>query len=108
MRRRTVLFALALLLTACGQPATAAEGSARILLGAPTTLDPAAVSDAGSSAIIAQLFETLTAFDAERELQPAGVAGTVAMNGPAVWPRGFVATMVRSASADGTVPMWAA
>lgn len=71
MRRRTVLLALALLLTACGQPVSASDGSARILLGSPTTLDPAAVSDAGSSAIIAQLFETLTAFDADRELQPA-------------------------------------
>lgn len=71
MRRRTVLLALALLLAACGQPVSAGDGSARILLGSPTTLDPAAVSDAGSSAIIAQLFETLTAFDTERDLQPA-------------------------------------
>jgi oligopeptide transport system substrate-binding protein len=71
MRRRTLLLALALLVTACGQPATAADGTARILLGTPSTLDPAAAGDAGSSAFIAQLFETLTAFDTERNLQPA-------------------------------------
>ena len=31
----------------------------------PSTLDPAATGDAGSAAVIAQLFETLTAFDDE-------------------------------------------
>src|SRR4029453_3318618 len=37
----------------------------------PTTLDPAAQGDAGSAAITAQLFETLTAFDGALQLQPA-------------------------------------
>ena len=37
----------------------------------PATLDPAAQGDAGSAAIIAQLFETLTAFDTTSQLQPA-------------------------------------
>ena len=40
-------------------------------MGGPSTLDPAATGDAGSAAVIAQLFETLTAFDDERRLQPA-------------------------------------
>jgi oligopeptide transport system substrate-binding protein len=75
MHRRTASLLLALLvalLAGCEQqPASAADGTARILLGAPTTLDPAAAGDAGSAALIAQLFETLTTFDAERTLRPA-------------------------------------
>ena len=42
-----------------------------MLLGSPSTLDPAATGDAGSAAVIAQLFESLTAFDDARQLQPA-------------------------------------
>jgi len=72
MRRRTLLCLLALVVVACGQaPAAASDGTARILLGAPSTLDPAAQGDAGSAAVTAQLFETLTTFDADRELRPA-------------------------------------
>ena len=72
MRRRTLLCLLALVVAACGQaPAAASDGTARILLGAPSTLDPAAQGDAGSAAVTAQLFETLTTFDADRELRPA-------------------------------------
>jgi len=75
MHRRTATFLLALLVAlfaGCGQgPTAAADGSARILLGEPTTLDPAAAGDAGSAALIAQLFETLTTFDADRVLRPA-------------------------------------
>ena len=37
----------------------------------PTTLDPAAQGDADSSAVTAQLFETLTTFDGNLQLQPA-------------------------------------
>ena len=37
----------------------------------PTTLDPAVQGDAGSAAITAQLFESLTAFDADLQLRPA-------------------------------------
>lgn len=75
MHRRTATFLLALLVAlfpGCGQgPTAAADGTARILLGEPTTLDPAAAGDAGSAALIAQLFETLTTFDADRVLRPA-------------------------------------
>lgn len=42
-----------------------------ILLGAPTTLDPALQSDIGSAGFSAQLFESLTAFDSELVLRPA-------------------------------------
>jgi oligopeptide transport system substrate-binding protein len=72
MRRRTLLFIVAVVLIACGgPPAGAAGGSARIALGAPTDLDPAASGDAQSAAVIAQLFETLTVVDESLELRPA-------------------------------------
>lgn len=80
VRRRSpssilVLLTLAAILAACAAPQTpgavAGGGEARILLGEPTTLDPAATGDAGSAAFIGQLYETLTAFDDERNLQPA-------------------------------------
>src|SRR4051794_5977738 len=72
--RRPVIFValLALLVGAMGAtPGAAADRTVRILTGAPTTLDPAAQGDAGSAAITAQLFESLTAFDANREVRPA-------------------------------------
>jgi ABC-type transport system substrate-binding protein len=71
MRSRTLLIVLALLVSACAGSVGAADRPVRILLGEPATLDPAAAGDAGSSAFIAQVFETLTAFDADRNLQPA-------------------------------------
>lgn len=78
MRRRSPLSILALLTVAtilagcaAAQTAGAGRGDARILLGEPTTLDPAATGDAGSSAFIGQLYETLTAFDDDLRLQPA-------------------------------------
>jgi ABC-type transport system substrate-binding protein len=75
MHRRTATFLLALLVAlfaGCEQgPTAAADGTARILLGEPATLDPAAAGDAGSAGLIAQLFETLTTFDADRVLRPA-------------------------------------
>jgi ABC-type transport system substrate-binding protein len=52
-------------------PTPATGGTARILVGAPTTLDPARAGDASSSSVIAQLYETLTTFDEARQLQPA-------------------------------------
>jgi oligopeptide transport system substrate-binding protein len=76
MLRRTVLL-VALLAGACSQgpaaasPSPADQGSARIALGLPTALDPAATGDAGSAAFIAQFFETLTTFDETLELRPA-------------------------------------
>jgi oligopeptide transport system substrate-binding protein len=63
--------AVASLVAACAAPVGAGRTDARIELGEPTTLDPAATGDAGSAAVIAQLFESLTAFDDERQLQPA-------------------------------------
>ena len=76
VRRRTlpsllVLLAVALLLSACVQTPAASRSDVKILLGEPTTLDPAAAGDAGSAAFIAQLYETVTAFDDDRRLQPA-------------------------------------
>ncbi len=71
MRRRTLLV-LILLVGACSPQAAADPGrEARILLGPPTTLDPAASGDAGSSAYTAQFFESLTTFDTALELRPA-------------------------------------
>jgi oligopeptide transport system substrate-binding protein len=78
MRRRTLSFATALVvavltLVACAEAPSAGAGrtDVRILQGAPTDLDPAATGDAGSAAVIAQLFETLTVFDEAGTLQPA-------------------------------------
>ena len=52
-------------------PGAAAGRPARILMGEPATLDPAAAGDAGSAAVIAQLFEGLTAIDPTRTPRPA-------------------------------------
>jgi oligopeptide transport system substrate-binding protein len=54
------------------QGALAADGDeVRILLGGGTTFDPAYQSDIASAAHTAQLFESLTAFDASLTLRPA-------------------------------------
>ena len=72
MRRRVSLLLICLFVGACGgRPAGAAEGSVRIALEAPSDLDPARTGDAQSSAIVSQLFETLTTFDESLELRPA-------------------------------------
>jgi ABC-type transport system substrate-binding protein len=42
-----------------------------VLAGEPTTLDPAQVGDAGSAAVVAQLYEGLTAFDPDLVARPA-------------------------------------
>jgi oligopeptide transport system substrate-binding protein len=47
------------------------RGEVRILAGAPGTLDPAAAGDAATAAVTAQLYETLTTYDASLTLQPA-------------------------------------
>ena len=66
------LLALATLLASCAGPTAAgADRPVRILTGEPTTLDPAAQGDAGSAAITAQLFESLTSFDADLQVRPA-------------------------------------
>ncbi|MEO6206535.1 MAG: peptide ABC transporter substrate-binding protein [Candidatus Limnocylindrales bacterium] len=73
MRRRSlsILLATASLMGACATTPAASRSDVKILLGEPTTLDPAAAGDAGSAAFIAQLYETVTAFDDDRRLQPA-------------------------------------
>lgn len=50
---------------------TAADRPVRILTGAAATLDPARAGDAASAGIIAQLFETVSAFDASLTVRPA-------------------------------------
>lgn len=72
MRRLMVLAVLATLFASRGGPVVAAtDRPVRILTGSPTTLDPAAQGDAGSAAITAQLFESLTSFDADLHVRPA-------------------------------------
>ena len=66
-----VMLAGGTLLAACSTASGAPSTEARIVMGGPSTLDPAATGDAGSAAVIAQLFEPLTAFDDARRLQPA-------------------------------------
>ncbi len=66
------LAVVALLAPASNGPAQAAGRSeVRVLVQAPSTFDPAAQSDSGTAAITAQLYETLTAYDAALQLQPA-------------------------------------
>ena len=65
------LLLVSLSLTACTGPAADSTRTARILTGAPTTLDPATQGDAGSAQVTAQLFESLTTFDADRQVRPA-------------------------------------
>ena len=72
MRRLITLAVLATLFASCGgQTAAGSDRPVRILSGEPTTLDPAAQGDSGSAAITAQLFESLTTFDAELQIRPA-------------------------------------
>ena len=73
MRRGVSVLVMALMVGACGGPSIGgpSDASARISLGAPSELDPARTGDAESSAVIAQLFETLTTFDGQLELRPA-------------------------------------
>lgn len=59
------------LLGGCTATTTGADRPARILAGAAATLDPARAGDATSAAVIAQLYETLTAFDASLTVRPA-------------------------------------
>lgn len=72
---RLLVVALGVLLLATSglalAPRAGAEHVARIFLGEPATLDPAAAGDAGSAAVIAQLFEGLTAIDPSQTLRPA-------------------------------------
>jgi ABC-type oligopeptide transport system substrate-binding subunit len=76
-RTVTVVLALALALGTLaggavrGHGAAGARDDVKILLGTPSTLDPAKQGDIGSAAVSAQLFETLTAFDPSLATRPA-------------------------------------
>ena len=52
-----------LALAAPGGPVRGAYRETRIAMSAPATIDPAVAGDAGSAAVIAQLFDGLTAID---------------------------------------------
>ncbi len=54
-----------------GSGARGADRETRIAMSAPATIDPAAAGDAGSAAVIAQLFEGLTAIDGSLAPRPA-------------------------------------
>ncbi|HEX2626937.1 MAG TPA: peptide ABC transporter substrate-binding protein [Candidatus Limnocylindrales bacterium] len=56
-----------------GAPPVAAlnRNEVRILAGEPSTFDPAAAGDVTAAAVTAQLYETLTTYDASLKLQPA-------------------------------------
>ena len=73
MRRVVASLVLLIALGACAGPPSGASSDrpARILTGAATSLDPAVQGEAASAAISAQLFESLTTFDANLELRPA-------------------------------------
>ncbi len=72
MRRLISLAVLVTLLASCGgSTAAGSDRPVRILSGEPSTLDPAGQGDAGSAAITAQLFESLTSFDADLQVRPA-------------------------------------
>ena len=65
-----------LLVHAGAAPARAVDRKdVRILVEAPGTFDPAAQGDAATAAITAQLYETLTTYDAALQLQAALAAG---------------------------------
>ena len=66
------IVALAAILPASsGAPVRGADPETRIAMSAPNTLDPAAAGDAASAAVIAQLFEGLTAIDGSLVPRPA-------------------------------------
>src|SRR4029079_6700374 len=81
-RRAAVLIAALSIATAgiltratVGPINAAARTDVRILVGAPSSFDPAAQSDATPPAITPQLSETLAAYDAALQLQPALAQG---------------------------------
>ena len=54
-----------------GPASAAGRNDVKILVQAPSTFDPAAQGDVATAAITAQLYETLTTYDAALQLQPA-------------------------------------
>ncbi|MGZ6339775.1 MAG: ABC transporter substrate-binding protein [Candidatus Limnocylindrales bacterium] len=78
----TVLVALGLLGSGkAGSPVQAAGRDVRILVDAPSGLDPAAQSDLASAAVDSQLFETLTAVDSSLSVRPALAASWDVLDG---------------------------
>jgi oligopeptide transport system substrate-binding protein len=73
MRRLLVAVLVLVAASAACAPSSpgASDRTARILTGVPSSLDPAVQGDAGSAAISAQLFESLTSFDSDLQLRPA-------------------------------------
>jgi oligopeptide transport system substrate-binding protein len=59
----------------------AGSGTVSILSGEPTTFDPARQSDVGTAAVTAQIYESLTAFDANLVLRPALAASWEVLDG---------------------------
>jgi ABC-type transport system substrate-binding protein len=59
----------------------AGSGTVSILSGEPTTFDPAGQSDVGTAAVTAQIYESLTAFDAKLVLRPALAASWEVLDG---------------------------
>ena len=76
----------AVLVTGGGNPVDAGvRDEVRILSGEPSTYDPAAAADVVAASVTAQLYETLTAFDAGLALQPAlALSWVVAEDGTSV------------------------
>lgn len=70
-------FALALIVALAGRPPAAPVAAQdtnvrlRVASGEPSTWDPALAGDSGTAGVLAQVFEGLTAFDAESRVQPA-------------------------------------
>ncbi len=56
-------------------------GSAVIAGSAPVSWDPAAIGDAGSASLLAQVYESLTALDAQNRVQPALAKSWTIANG---------------------------
>lgn len=74
-----------LLATGPGRVDAVDKNEVRILAGEPSTFDPAAAGDVTTAAVTAQLYETLTLYDASRVLQPALAASwDVASDGRSV------------------------
>lgn len=75
MRPVATLVALVLVAVAASGPSAPASAqadvSARIAGGAPLTWDPARAGETSSVGVLAQVFETLTAFDVNNTVQPA-------------------------------------
>lgn len=89
-----IVAAVGLLLWLPSDGTAGAGDRVTILAAAPSTLDPAAAGDAGTAAVVAQLYETLTAYDPDLVLRPALAAS---------WEIGDEGRLVRFRLRDGLV-----